>query len=70
MTAKLLYFQNHFNFTYEIVPPPDGNYGIFDEKTQQWNGMIRMAKDRQIDASKINQFREFYLQIQLLSSGK
>ena len=29
-----LTLQNYFNFTYEIIEPPDGNYGTFDEDLQ------------------------------------
>ena len=46
-----LTLQNYFNFTYEIVEPKDGNYGTFDEDLQEWNGMINMTKNREIDAS-------------------
>ena len=48
-----LTLQNYFNFTYEIIEPPDGNYGTFDEDLQEWNGMINMTKNREIDASNI-----------------
>ena len=44
--------QAQLNFTYEIVLPSDGSYGILDDNGE-WNGMVKMVKDREVDASKI-----------------
>ena len=37
------------NFTYEIILPPDGSFGTVDENGD-WNGMVKMAIDHEIDA--------------------
>ena len=37
------------NFTYEIILPSDGSFGTVDENGD-WNGMVKMAIDHEIDA--------------------
>lgn len=37
------------NFTYKIEIVADGKYGNYDEKTQEWNGVVRHIMDRKAD---------------------
>lgn len=37
------------NFTYKIEIVPDGKYGNYDEKTKEWNGVVRHIRDRKAD---------------------
>lgn len=32
-------------FKYEFRLAPDGKYGNFDKKTQQWNGLVKQLLD-------------------------
>ena len=38
------------NFTYEMVPSFDGNYGSVDSNGS-WNGLIKMILDKRVDFS-------------------
>lgn len=33
------------NFKYEFQLAPDGRYGSFNKKTQQWDGLVRQILD-------------------------
>lgn len=41
--------QNHLNFTYDLILPPDGNFGAMNENGT-WNGMIKSLIHHEVDA--------------------
>ncbi len=47
MLDVLLYLSTSINFTYTLVRPPDGKWGVGDANGN-WNGMLGMIKRREV----------------------
>ncbi len=48
MWELLKYLEAHINFTYTMVRPPDGKWGMGDEHGD-WNGMLGMVHRNEVD---------------------
>ena len=48
--AKVLdYLQSNLNFSTTVARPPDGSWGVVDEKSGQWGGMVGMVLRSEAD---------------------
>ena len=48
--AKVLdYLQSNLNFSTTVLRPPDGSWGVVDEKTGEWGGMVGMVLRSEAD---------------------
>ena len=58
--------QETLGFQYELYVVPDGNFGVEDPKTGQWNGMVGELVH---DVSELNQFDHFIQQHPIFMGG-
>ena len=48
--AKVLdYLQSNLNFSTTVVRPPDGSWGVVDEESGEWSGMVGMVLRNEAD---------------------
>ena len=49
MSKVLNYLQSNLNFSTTVVRPPDGSWGVIDEETGEWGGMVGMVLRNETD---------------------
>ena len=49
MSKVLNYLQSNLNFSTTVVRPPDGSWGVIDEETGDWGGMVGMVLRNETD---------------------
>ena len=49
MSKVLDYLQSNLNFSTTVVRPPDGSWGVIDEETGEWGGMVGMVLRNETD---------------------
>ena len=49
MSKVLDYLQSNLNFSTTLVRPPDGSWGVMDDETGEWGGMVGMVLRNETD---------------------
>ena len=49
MSKVLEYLQSNLNFSTTVVRPPDGGWGVPNEETGEWSGMVGMVLRNETD---------------------